>query len=568
LRSTSASYRQESARCHGTAAPAAALVHVPPRAIDNRNVVRDAAVVDEPLFRCGDVERVVGHGTDSGGLVDEQPVEERVERLAAGAGAQHRNVRLENRAALCNPRDAVALAKMQAARLPGRSRAAPASHQVRRCPTSYGRPDYEVDVRTQTHDAGDVPERDDKSESGLRLGEIVLIGATKFLQTAFTADELERLFAGSTPATARDFFVARTMVDVQRYGVSARRWARVEQQLRPDNRYDTVEAESLYVERVAWQRRLLEALVTLVNFSTTNDNAYYNHYLALQELERQRYLASDERDFFGANSELTNRNIAKLKQQVDDTRTRLIAAPDCWYLKRNEHYRLASARSQYLRALGAARGKEKTWLGYTYHLSFGAASERLHFGVLDAQGGEMQADRAASAMCGLIALGIVARAHELCGVEPAGVNKVLVRRAADDTAPALLAPIAQPGDFVLTTGPHIAEVLEVQTTDFGYTRYRVSFLDAQSGPGIDEDWLPALAVRLFMTQNEIIDGIKRRFAEHPIPGFGFTDSDVMDAARDAVVEGWRMGLRTYFIGQIEEERANNLRERTDRPRDE
>ncbi len=412
-----------------------------------------------------------------------------------------------------------------------------------------------------------MADSDDKSDSGLSLGEIALFGATLFLKTAFTADDLERIFAGSTPDTARDFVVARTVVDVQRYGVSARRWTKVEQQLKPGDRYDAVEAESLYVERVAWQRRLLEALVTLINFSTTNENAYYEHYLALQELDRQRYLASDERDFFDAESELTKQNIAKLKQQTDEARAKLPAEVDCWYLKRNERYRLTSARAQYLRALTVARGKEKTGLGYTYHLSFGAASERLHFGVLDAQGGEMRADRAASALCGLVAIGIVARAHELCAVEPVGINKVLVKRAKDNSPPAFLAPSAQSGDFVLATGPHIAEVVEVRTTPFGYTRYRVKFLDAESGPGIDEDWLPALAVRLFMTRNEMIDGVKARFAEHPIPDFNFTDSNILLSAREAVVEAWRMGLRAYFVRQIEEERANDRREPADRSRD-
>jgi hypothetical protein len=67
---------------------------------------------------------------------------------------------------------------------------------------------------------------------------------------------------------------------------------------------------SLLVERVAWQRRLLEALVTLINFSSTNDNTYFAHFLAVRELERAQYELADERDFFGAESELTKRRIA------------------------------------------------------------------------------------------------------------------------------------------------------------------------------------------------------------------------------------------------------------------
>jgi hypothetical protein len=51
-------------------------------AVDDRSVVRHAAVLDEPLFRCGDVERAVGHGADSGALVDGAAGREGIRRQA------------------------------------------------------------------------------------------------------------------------------------------------------------------------------------------------------------------------------------------------------------------------------------------------------------------------------------------------------------------------------------------------------------------------------------------------------------------------------------------------------
>lgn len=260
------------------------------------------------------------------------------------------------------------------------------------------------------------------------FGNIALIGPTLFYESAFEKDELAARFEKPTPDTARDFVVLRTLAEVQKYGVSARRSEAVKKKFRPGDRYDALEAESLLLETVTWQRRLLEALVMLINFSVTPENAHFSHFLALHELERRRRRISDEVDFFGSEPELTKLNIAKLKRDVDAARARLPEPANCWYLKPGDQYRVASLRSQYVAAIKLANASEKTALGYTYRLSFGAASELLHFHVTDV-GSTSEAGRASDALCGLLALAIIGRAHELCGVEPLGINKVIVNRA-------------------------------------------------------------------------------------------------------------------------------------------
>jgi hypothetical protein len=382
------------------------------------------------------------------------------------------------------------------------------------------------------------------------FSDIALVGPSLFYERAFSADELAARFAGPTPETARDYVVLRTLAEVQMFGVSARRWQAIEATLRPGDKYDAVEAESLALARAASQRRLLEALVTLINFSTTNDNTYYNHFLSLQELDRRRRRITDERDFFGGESELTRRNVDTLKRDVDAAYPKLAAPAQCWYLKRGEFYKIASFRSQYLVALKTARASETNALGYTYDLSFGSASARLHFGVSNsAEASAMNG--AAVALCGLLAIGIIARAHDLCEVEPTGINKHLAERAQSASLWEALAPPLATGDFVLTTGPHIGEICEIRTTPFGYTGCRVRFLDDASGPGITEDWLPALAVRPFMTRKEFLDGIQKRFAEHGMSDHEFTADDIVCASRQAVVEAWRLGLGDYFRRQVE-----------------
>src|SRR5205823_3216370 len=132
-------------------------------------------------------------------------------------------------------------------------------------------------------------------------------------------------------------------------------------------------------------------------------------------------------------------------------------------------------------------------------------------------------------------IAIIVRAHELCGIQPVGVNKQLVERVRERASVAFLAPSMQVGDFVLTPGPHVAEVCEIRTTEFGYASYRVKFLDVHCGPGVDEDWLPTLAVRLFMTRQDMVDGVRARFIEHSYTG-SFTDDEIADANRRAILE--------------------------------
>lgn len=80
----------------------------------------------------------------------------------------------------------------------------------------------------------------------------------------------------------------------------------------------------------------------------------------------------------------------------------------------------------------------------------------------------------------------------------------------------------------------------------------MKFIDSETGPGVAEDWLPLLAVRMFMTRQEMIDGVKRLFAEHSgRNSFSYTDEEVAAASREAVVTAWKLGLREYFRRQVE-----------------
>ena len=383
--------------------------------------------------------------------------------------------------------------------------------------------------------------------------EIALGGPAAFFAAAFSDEELAIRFAGATAETARDFVVLRCLAEVQKYGATVRRGESERERHSSGSRFESLVLESLVVERVAWQRRLLEALVTLINFSATNHNEHFAHFLAVGELEREQRELADERDFFGSESELTKKRIATLRQAVDEACSKLPASAGCWYLRANKPYASSTFRSQYLQALKLARPAERTALGYTYRLSFGDASERLHFGVLDPPVGVTPGDGTTDAACGLLAVAIICRAHDLCNVTPRGINVSLMAQAhRDRPVSELLSGRVSVGDFVLTQGPHLAEVLEIQTTQFGYESYRVEFLDTQNGPGLTESWLPAPAVGPFMKRQQMTEEVRAMLATHTDGELEIGEDEIRQSTREAVLTAWNAGLRKYVERQVNE----------------
>lgn len=382
--------------------------------------------------------------------------------------------------------------------------------------------------------------------------QIALGGPAAFYEAAFSDDELPARFAAPTPQTAREFLILRTLAEVQKYGAAARRWEGEEKAHASGSRFDAVVLESLDVGRAAWRRRLLEALVSLICFSTTNEQEYYHHFLSLRGCDRERRRISDERDFFGAESELAKRRLIAARQVVDGARTQLPGTPNCWYLRSGDNYRESHFRNRYLYALKHAQPAEKTALGYTYDLSFGDASEELHFGVVDSEPENQDHSQRSAALCGLLVVSILRRAHELCSVEPRGINKSVMDPAnRDRPISALLSSRAKVGDFILTAGPHLGEVLETRQTPFGYESYRIAFLDDRHGPGLGEDWLPAPAIGMFMSRDEMVRDVQTRIAEHTNNALALTNEELQTSTRAAVREAWDLGLRQYVTRQVE-----------------
>src|SRR5258708_22405396 len=107
----------------------------------------------------------------------------------------------------------------------------------------------------------------------------------------------------------------------------------------PENRADDEGGERLLrnafaaVEReqALHIRRLTETLVDLINFSQTNSNVYYDHYLLYRELDDHKRRKSDFERYFNCENLNTQSSIDFTKRSIGEAEKRLQLG-DCWYL--------------------------------------------------------------------------------------------------------------------------------------------------------------------------------------------------------------------------------------------
>lgn len=388
---------------------------------------------------------------------------------------------------------------------------------------------------------------------------VSLFGPALFLGRLVPKEKLLE-YVHFTEQNARDFLLLRLLTEVQKVGFVMGRWNDFLDRRAESPQTDAEEQglDSLVDEQSLWQRKLLEGLVLLINFSSTNESNYYYHFLLLQELEHYRGMLKEQEDFFQHGSALTGKTVGRLVQQVERIETDMGLLTKCWYLpdpkpvhKRKAWPVLASLRQQLKSALSVATRREKTALGYTYGLSYGEMSGNIHFGATRLDYTSLDERFSFGlAQCGLLSIAILQRAHDLTNVMPEGINARLM--TADRNSPSKSNPTVkrlEKGDFVFADGPHLGEVIDVVTSVFGYEGYLIEYLADTPLEGIDRAWFPSVEVQLFMKRKEIAEGVlaqlKRDASEADTPALSISDAELQQATKEAVIELWRAGLAQY-----------------------
>lgn len=391
--------------------------------------------------------------------------------------------------------------------------------------------------------------------------QIALLGTATFLERIVPKEKLESEYIRFNKTNARNFLLLKLLTEVQKTGFVFSRWIKSLESnasSKPNSVNDQI-METFIDEQSLWQRKLMEGLVVLINFSSTNELPFYYHFLLLQELDRYRNMLLEQKDFFSRGSALTQKNIMLLTKRIQSVEDEIGDVSKCWYLSeakplsKRRHWPVTSSlRQQMKRALSIAVLREKTALAYTYGQSYTETSGHIHFNVTRLDLTDLRSRFSFGfAQCGQLALRIIQRAHDLTEVEPEGINKLLMRQ--DRNRLSNMAPTSkklEKGDFVLANGPYFGEVIDITTSYFGYESYLVKYLEETPLEGIDENWFPSFEVQLFMKRAEMDRNLRNVLEENaPAPGIPlseFSEQEIWDSAREAVIEMWRVGIRKYF----------------------
>jgi len=392
--------------------------------------------------------------------------------------------------------------------------------------------------------------------------QIALFGTATLLERIAPKEKLESEYIRFNKKNARNFLLLKLLTEVQKTGFVFSRWIKSLESngsSEPNSVNDQI-METFIDEQSLWQRKLIEGLVILINFSSTNELSYYYHFLLIQEFYRYHKMLQEQKDFFSRGSELTQKNIMVLTKRIQSVEDEIGDLSKCWYLskakrhrKREGRYRpvTSSLRQQMKSALSIAAPREKTALAYTYGQSYAETSGNIHFNVTRLDLSDLRSRFSFGfAQCGQLALRIIQRAHDLTEVEPEGINKLLMRQ--DRNRLSNMAPTSkklEKGDFVIANGPFLGEVVDIAISKYGYESYLIKYLEETPLEGIDETWFPSFEVHLFMKRTKMVrdvtDVLQKDACEFGVPSPEFSEQEIYKSTRDAVIEMWRVGIRKY-----------------------
>lgn len=403
---------------------------------------------------------------------------------------------------------------------------------------------------------------EDNSTTRKVFQQIALLGSAIFLERLVPKEKLELEYLRFNQRNARNFLLLKFLTEVQKTGFVFSRWndfLESNTSSRPESVNDQI-IETFIDEQSLWQRKLMEGLVLLINFSSTNELPFYYHLLLLQELERYRGMLLEQKDFFTRGSTLTKKTVALIIERIQAVEDEIGDLSRCWYLneakpigkKRKPRPVISSLRQQLKRAISVATRSEKTAMGYTYGQSYKETSSNIHFNIIRLDYTDLRKRFSFGiSQCGLLTVAILQRAHILTGLEPEGVNRQLMRF--NRSRPSKTNPTVkelEKGDFVLANGTYLGEVIDAETGDFGYETYLVKYLQETPLEGIEEDWLPSFEIQLFMKRCEIVQEVlselQKDTHERGAPVLQVSEEEVREAMHHAVVELWQAGFGRYI----------------------
>jgi hypothetical protein len=329
------------------------------------------------------------------------------------------------------------------------------------------------------------------------------------------------IYLGGDLRHARAYYVYGVLDELEKAGSSIVR----HQEIVADSgafigdRLDRNLIQALLDEQSMWIRKLTEVLTEVVLFNRTNSAEHFRHYLLTNELKRVKRSITNANDFYGCAVENYRQQESDLVAQISAIESHLTLAT-CWYLARTKagsRYsgttaKLSSFRDQLIEAMGIADRKLRFFLGLSYAQGYGGVSEQIHLNVGRVGKRVEPSDlRGGASRIFLLVVGILTQLRRMLGDRRrrgpvAKLGRSLRTSPVFKTAfEPLVRSELHVGDYVIAVG-HLAQIVRIHTSPYGYRSFRVRFLvDSPMQRIIEEDcfgfWVQKLTGRAELVED-------------------------------------------------------------------
>lgn len=315
---------------------------------------------------------------------------------------------------------------------------------------------------------------------------------------------------------------------------------------------------SIIDELSVWVRKLTEILVEVIGFKYSIDDVYFQHYLLLHSMVRNRKFLDDFKKFYSGE----NQNI---KYQMDEVKTRIdsilpqMDPNKCWYAKRdkkngNVRYSLSSFLDRIEYLLPKMTPSQKLTIGGSYQM-YSSISGNIHVSIGHRDSDtNMKSVETYFSEISIISSHIITVCKDILGRKPrkgflSEINKIVKENQYPSKLHKRITnPNFKVGDFVTAYGD-IAEVVKIKKSKFGYKSYRVRYLGKSPLPGIKEDEFSGRYINLFQKKDIITRQVKE-LIKSDNPDIKINNKSILDSVRKTVTEMWEeLGFKERAYGR-------------------
>lgn len=367
----------------------------------------------------------------------------------------------------------------------------------------------------------------------------------------------------------RDYYLYGIMDEVEKAGISLIRISEFIIESKKENNPDTSDDpelqrierniyDSIIDELSIWIRKLTEILVEVIGFKYSKEDIYFEHYLLVHDLVRNKRYFDDFKNFYAVENE-------NIKYQINQLETRIQAilikvdSNKCWYAQFSKKNRtVKNSLSGFLDRINLLIPKmtaaQKLTIGGSYQM-YSSISGNIHVTLGHRDNNPNMNDvEAHFSQISIISSHIISVCADILNKKPrkgflAEINKIVKQnKYPEQLHKRITNPNIKVGDFVIAYGD-IAEVIKIKKSKFGYKSYRVKYLGKSPLPGIIEDEFSGRYINLFQRKTTVTKQV-RDLIKKDAPDIKINNKVLLDSIRKTVTEMWEeLGFKERAYGR-------------------